>query len=229
MNVAQLKQSKLRRFGEMIRREPELLSLVELSVATDQARQGKTLDVEAYRRQVHSALRHGSPRSVEKELRSLLELAARLDEAGDWLNAGAIYHAVLDETVSGYENELSEMDEDGDIAAVIDEFALRLSQCLKKNKTDDETRRAWLGALLDAELADREIGGIGMAPCAREAVLEQATDQEWEWIEARIETAISKAGNWPREELSRFLAARRKRHVGTGKATAKKRTRKSPL
>src|SRR5918912_3764032 len=37
--------------GEMIKREPELLSLVELSVATEQARQGGTLDVEAHRRQ----------------------------------------------------------------------------------------------------------------------------------------------------------------------------------
>src|ERR671939_435611 len=42
--------------GEMIKREPELLSLVELSVATEQARQGGTLDVEAHRRQARSAL-----------------------------------------------------------------------------------------------------------------------------------------------------------------------------
>jgi uncharacterized Zn finger protein len=213
--------------GEMVKREPELLSLVELSVAAEQARQGETLDVEAYRRQARSALRRGSPRAVEKELRSLLDLAARLDTAGNWLDAGAVYHAILDETVSGYEDVLWEMDEDGDIAAVIDEFARGLSQCLKKGKVDGRTRSAWLEALLEADLTDIEIGGVDLAPSAREAVLENATDEEWEQIEKRIQAAILKGGDWAREELARFLAAGRKLHGGTGKAPAKKRTRKS--
>jgi uncharacterized Zn finger protein len=213
--------------GEMIERDPELLSIVELSVATEQARQGETLDVEAYRSQARSALRRGSTRAVEKELRSLLEMAARLDEAGDWLNAGTIYHAILEETVSGYEDMLWEMDEDGDIAAVIDEFAQGLSRCLKKGKADNGNRRAWLEALLEAELTDIVIGGVDLAPSARQAVLENATDEEWEWVEKRIQAAISKGGDWAREELARFLAAGRKRHGGAGKAPAKKRIRKS--
>lgn len=36
--------------GEMVKREPELLSLVELSVAAEQARRGEAFDAEAYRR-----------------------------------------------------------------------------------------------------------------------------------------------------------------------------------
>src|ERR1041384_5239912 len=213
--------------GEMVKREPELLSLVELSVAAEQARRGGTLDVEAYRRQARSALRRGSQRAVEKELRSLLDLAAHLDTAGNWLDAGAVYHAILDETVSGYEDVLWEMDEDGDIAAVIDEFAQGLSQCFKKGKADNRTRRAWLEALLEADLTDVGIGGVDLAPSARESVLENATDEEWEWIEKRIRAAISKGGDWAREELTRFLAARQKRHGGAGKAPAKKRSGKS--
>lgn len=55
----------------------------------------------------------------------MLDLAARFDAAGDWLNAGVVYHAILDETVHGYEDTLWEMDEDGETAAVINEFALR--------------------------------------------------------------------------------------------------------
>lgn len=215
--------------GELIKREPELLSLVELSVATEQAQQGEILNVEAYRRQARSALRRGSPGAVEKEIRSLLELAARLDTAGDWLNAGTIYHAILEETVSGYEKILWEMDEDGDIAAVIDECAQGLDQCLKKNKTDDQTRRAWLEALLGAKLTNIDIGGVDLALSARGAVLENATDEEWKWIEKRVEAAISKGGDWAREELTRFLAARRKRHRGAGEAPTKKRTWKSPF
>jgi uncharacterized Zn finger protein len=215
--------------SEMVKREPELLSLVELSVAAEQARRGETLDVEAYRRQARSALRRGSPRAVEKELRSLLELAARSEMADDWPNAGAVYHVILNETVSGYEAVLWEIDEECDIAAVIDEFAQGLSQCLKKGKADDRTRRAWLEALLEAELTDIEIGGVDLAPSAREAILENATDEEWEWIEKRIQSAISKGGDWAREELTRFLAARQKQRGGAGKAPAKKRSSKSSL
>jgi uncharacterized Zn finger protein len=213
--------------GEMIKREPELLSLVELSVATEQARQGKPLDETAYQRQVRQALRHESPHMVEKELRSLRELAARLDKAGDWLNTGAVYHAILNETVRGYDDMLREIDEDGDIAVLIDEFAVGLGQCLKQSKADDQTRRAWLEALLEAELTDIELGGIDLAPSARKAVLEQASDEEWAWIEKRLETAISKSDDWAREELARFLAARRKRRGGAREKKAKKMTGKS--
>jgi uncharacterized Zn finger protein len=224
--VGRSKEELIVLIGEIIKREPELLSLIELSVTTEQARQDETLDVGAYRRQAHNALRRGSPRAVEKELRALLGIAARLEETGDCLNAGAVYHVILEETVSGYDDMLWEMDEDGDIAAVIDEFAQGLSRCLKKGRADDGTRRAWLEGLLEAELTDIEIGGVDLAPSARQAVLENATDEEWEWIEKRIQAAISKGGDWAREELARFLAAGQKRLGGAGKAPMK-RTRKS--
>ncbi|MCA1615570.1 MAG: SWIM zinc finger family protein [Acidobacteria bacterium] len=209
--------------GEMIKREPELLSLVELSVATEQATQGKPLDVAAYRRQTRRALRHESERVVEKELRALRELAARSAKADDWLNAGAVYHAVLDEAVHGYDDMLREIDEDGGIAVVIDEFAQGLSRCLKKSKADAETRRAWLEALVEAELTDIEMGGIDLAPSAREAVFEHADDEEWARVEERIGVAISKSGDWGREELARFLAEGQKRRGRAAKAATPKR------
>jgi uncharacterized Zn finger protein len=208
--------------GEMIKQEPDLLSLVELSVATEQARQGQPLDAAAYRRQARRALRHESKHVVEKELRVLRELGVRSAKSGDWLNAGAIYHAVLDEAVRRYEEMLREIDEDGDISILIDEFALGLSQCLKKSKADTETRRAWLEALLQAELTDIEMGGIDLAPSAREAVLENANDEEWEWIEESLNSAISKSHDWGQEALTRFLAAGQKRHGRAGKIARKK-------
>jgi uncharacterized Zn finger protein len=209
--------------GELIKREPELLSLVELAVATEQATQGGPLDVAAYRCQTRRALRHESEHAVEKELRALRELAARSARADDWLNAGAIYHAVLDEAIHGYDDMLREIDEDGAVAVMIDEFALGLSQCLKKSKADAETRRTWLKALLEAELADIEMGGIDLAPSAREAVLEHADDGEWAWIEERLDAAISKSGGWEREALARFLVAGQKRHGRAAKAAPPKR------
>ena len=209
--------------GEMIKREPELLSLVELSVETEQAARGNPPDVSVYRRQTRRALRHESEHVIEKELRALREVAARSAKAGDWLNAGAIYHAVLDEAVRGYDDMLREVDEDGGIAVVIDEFALGLNQCLKKSNADAETRRAWLETLLEAELADIEMGGIDLAPSAREAALEHANDEEWSWIDERLNAAMSKSHGWEREELARFLAAGQKRHGQAGKAAEKRK------
>ncbi len=208
--------------GEMIEREPELLSLVELSVTTEESRQGQPLNVTAYRRQARRALRQESAHMIEKEFRALRELAARSSKSGDWLNAGAIYHAVLDEAIRGYDDNLREVDEDGDISILIDEFALGLSQCLKKSEADEQTRRAWLEALLEAELADIEMGGIDLAPSARAAILEHANDEEWAQIEDRLRTAISKSGDWGREALARFLAAGQKRRGGKSKIARKR-------
>jgi uncharacterized Zn finger protein len=209
--------------GEVIKREPGLLSLVELSVETEQAARGNPPDVSVYRRQTRRALRHESEHVVEKELRTLREAAARSAKAGDWLNAGAIYHAVLDEAVRGYDDILREIDEDGGIAVAIDEFALGLSQSLKKSNADAETRRAWLGTLLEAELADIKMGGIDLAPSAREAVLEHANDEEWSWIEERLNSAVSKSSGWGREALAKFLVAGQKRHGRAAKQASQKR------
>lgn len=209
--------------GEMIKREPELLSLVELSVETGHAARGNPPDVSLYRRQARRALRHESEHVVEKELRALGEPADRSAKAGDWLNAGAIYHAVLDEAVRGYDDMLREVDEDGGVAVTIDEFAQGLSLCLKNSKADAETRRTWLETLLGAELADIEMGGIDLAPSARETILEHTNDEEWSWVEQRLNAAMSKSHGWEREELARFLAAGQKRHGQAGKAAAKRK------
>ena len=109
--------------GEMIKREPALLSLVELSIETEQAAQGSPPDVSVYRRQTRRALRHDGEHTIEKELRALRELADRSAKGGDLLNAGSIYHAILDEAVRGYDDMLREIDEDGGVAVAIDEFA----------------------------------------------------------------------------------------------------------
>jgi len=208
--------------GEMIKREPELLSLVELSVETEQAARGNPPDLSVYRRQARRALRHESEHVVEKELQALGEPADHSAKAGDWLNAGAIYHAVLDKAVRGYDDMLREIDEDGGIAVAIYEFAQGLNQCLKDSKDDAQTRWAWLETLLEAELADIEMGGIDLAPSAREAVLEHANDGEWSWIEERLDAVMSNSHGWEREELARFLAAGRKRHGRAGKAAEKR-------
>lgn len=82
-------------------------------------------------------------------------------------------------------------------------------------------------ALLEADLIDIEIGGVDLAPSAREAILENATD-EGKWIEKRLKTTISKSSGWGREELARFLADGQKRRGRAIEVAAKRKRGKSP-
>jgi uncharacterized Zn finger protein len=211
MLAERTKEELVALIGEMVRREPVLMSVLELSEATRKAAGGAPLDAKVYRRQARRALRHDEPRAVEKELRSLGDAAARLSKAGNRQGAGVLYHALLDEAVRHYGDELQMLDEDGDIAVVVDELAQGLGQCLRESEADAAIRRAWLEALLSAELADIELGGIDLAPSARAALLECAGDAEWEWIEGRVRTEISRSRDWARAALVGLLAERRKR------------------
>ena len=94
---------------------------------------------------------------------------------------------LLAETVSHYgDEELQEMDEEGDIAMLVDEVAEGMSRCLAEGQPDSETRRRWLEALLEGKLTDIALGGVDLAPSAWNALLEQATDTDWSWIEQRV-------------------------------------------
>jgi uncharacterized Zn finger protein len=204
------KEELITLINEMIKRKPELLTVVELSGATGEAAQGKAINVMTYRRQARRALQHDNPRAIEKDLCALRDAVASLAKASDWVHAGAVYHALLDELVRGYGDLLHEIDEDGDIAILADGFAQGLGQCLKKVKTDKQTRKAWLGALLEVELIDIELGGIDLAPSARGAILEHADEEDWIWIEQRVHVAIQKSRGWAREALVELLAERQK-------------------
>src|SRR5215510_10923182 len=126
--------------GEMIKRYPDLISVVELSAATQP---GRPTDLETYRRQIRRALRSDTLRAIDRELWALRDTAARREKSGDWLGAGGVYQVLLAETVSHYGDELQEMDEDGDIAMFVDEVAEGVSRCLAEGQPDNETRRLW--------------------------------------------------------------------------------------
>jgi uncharacterized Zn finger protein len=198
--------------GEMLKRYPDLMSVVELSAPTQP---GRPPDLEAYRRQIRRVLRADSLRAIDRELWALRDTASRLEKAGDWLGAGGVYHVLLTETVTHYGDELQEMDEDGDIAVFVDEVAEGVGRCLAAGKPDSETRRLWLGALLQAELTDIALGGIDLAPSAWDALLEHAADTDWSWIEQRVRAEIQKSRDWAREALVTLLSERKER---TGRA-----------
>lgn len=197
---------------DLLRHKPDLMPVVELTTATQQVKQGQPLNASAYRTQARRAMQHDTPRSVERELKALKDTAARVAKGGDPLNAGTIYHALLDEAVKGYDEIVSSMDEDGDIAVIVDDLAKGLGACLAKSEADAETRREWLEALLRAELADIALGGIDLAPSAQAAMLKGATSEEWRWIEERSSKIFSTDSSWAQETLQEFLARGRKKH-----------------
>jgi len=194
----------------MSKQDRKLLSLVELSMTTQDAKAGKQVDIAALRKQARRALKydfgdHLSSRKMEKELRSLGNLADPLLKANDHLNAGLIYHALLDETVSNYDDIIQQVDEDGEISIVIDEFVESLGKCLEKSSADTRTRRAWLETLLDAFAKDIELGGIDFASSASDIIIGQASDDEWNWIEERVRERASTSREWSREQFVGFL------------------------
>lgn len=197
---------------DLLRHQPGLISVVELTTETQEIKQGKPMNVSVYRTQARRAMQHESSRSVERELKALGEVAARLARGGDFVNAGAIYHALLDETVKGYDEMVSSMDEDGDIAVIIDEFAKGLGECLANDAAETKTRREWLETLLRAELADIALGGIDLAPSAKEAILKHANKEDWQCIEERLPNIFSADSSWAQEAMQKFLAKGRKKH-----------------
>jgi uncharacterized Zn finger protein len=193
---------------EMLKREPDLVRVLELPVQPDRQ---TPLDVDAFRRQISYALRHEfpEPEDLATELRAIAETADRFQEAGDWANAGALYALILKEIVPQY-GEL--YDEDGDVSVVLQDCAEGLSECLTDGEPDAATRRDWLSALLEAEMKDVDMGGIDLAYPAGEVVIDQATDEEWSWIEDRVRQVLAtKTGpysRWAQERLVAFLARR---------------------
>ncbi|UIE36477.1 SWIM zinc finger family protein [Leptodesmis sichuanensis] len=203
--------------GRMIQRHPELLYLVELS-APHPANQ--PMEMSTYRRKAQQALRREDPEEIAEGLQGLMEAAKHLLERGDWLNAGALYHLLLEELTVSYDYEMFEIDYDGDVACITQDAIAGLNQCLSKAQDlDAQVRRDWLTALFEAELKDLELGGIDFAAGASEALLAWATDEDWEWLEPQIRDAIAKHDRWAKEQLVNLLA-QRQQQSGRGQAAS---------
>ena len=209
----------------MLKREPSLIALVALSAPTSQE---QPRDSSSYRRQLQRVLQRGTLYTIEAELQALQNIAERLAQVGEWYHAGTVYHVLLSETVCHYGDELQMLDEQGDISLVVDACAAGLSTCLREGTPDSGMRRAWLEVLVDAVLTDIALGGIGLAPSAREAVLAHATAADWAWLEPCIRAQIQKSLGWMREALVHFLSAGQVRQGRDAEAAALIRTLGTP-
>jgi len=187
----------------VVKRDPTMKEVIDLAMAA--RKPGKPMNVSAYRQQARRTMETESPEAIENGLMNLRDAAARLAKSGDWLNAGAMYHVALDEAVAGYDDLVQSMDRDGDISVVMDDLAEGLGKALEKSRADAKTRWDWIETLLEALLADIELGGISLAPSADEAVLKLANDEEWERIVERLRTEAAHKGDWERGCLIGFL------------------------
>jgi uncharacterized Zn finger protein len=205
------KEELLAIIGAISKQDSKLRSLVELAATAQDASTGKAVDTAAIRKSARRVLQYDyedyrSSRKVAKELRALGQIADPFVKANDWLNAGRIYHVLLDESVSGYDEMIQQVDENGDIAVVVNEFTEVLGKCLDKSDADSRTRHAWLETLLDAFAKEVEIGGIDFAYGASDIIIKQAGDEEWLWVEARVRTLANGSRDWGLEQFIGFLA-----------------------
>jgi uncharacterized Zn finger protein len=189
---------------EMIARQPDLARLLELPLGPDSS---VPFDLATFRKQASYALSRDDAEWAARELERLQETADRYLEVDNLTAAGALYHLILDETLSRFEGWWLEWDRDGDIMCVLGGCAEGLDRCLDRI-SDAETREPWLEVLLEARLEDIRLGGVDFAWPAGDVVLRQATDEEWTWIEARLRREMQQARDWGREVLVRFLTAR---------------------
>ncbi len=196
---------------QMLRQAPDLLAIVEMSVASGQA---QPIALATYRKQAERALSGNRARDIAESLKLLAQVAHKLLQAKDWRNAGALYHMLLEESVASYGWDMCEIDHDGDVAVVIQAITEGLVACLAEAATlAAVTRQAWLTTLLDATLKDIELGGRDFAYSAQEGLIEYATDAEWQELAALIRAEITVAqrnphSQWEREALVGLLADR---------------------
>lgn len=203
---------------QMIQRQPNLLYLVELSAPHAAGEPGKPIEVSTYRRKAQSALRRDEVDEVMEGLDGLMDAARQLLDRGDWLNAGALYQMLLAEITTAYDGELQSLDYDGDVCGVSQDAVAGLNECLSKAENlDSGIRETWLTTLLEAQFQEFDLGGIDFAAGAGEALLEWATDEEWEVLETRIREQIRKRDRWAKEHLVHLLA-QRQRQSGRGNA-----------
>ena len=190
---------------EMIARQPDLARLLDLPLHPSSP---VPFDLAAFNKQIGYALSRDDAEWAGRELAQIEAVADRYLEAGNLTHAGALYHLILEETLTRFESWWLEWDEDGDVLGVLSGCAEGLDICLEQ-VDDPETRLPWLEVLLKADLQDTRLGGTDFAWPAGDVVLRQATDEEWARIEAQVRQEMGTVNSdWARAALVGFLTAR---------------------
>src|SRR6266567_7477251 len=164
---------------QLLERKPEIKPLLELLIELpfpDSSQQkripGKgnslTLNLSSIRKQLEAALYYagGGWRSaglIANELSQLCEIVDGFADAGEWANAQTVYAAITGEAITRYE----ELEDEWQIAAIIDDCTAGLALCLdtQRELPEDERlsaadREELLTALFESWKFGQDYGGI---------------------------------------------------------------------
>jgi uncharacterized Zn finger protein len=188
---------------KMIRRRPELESLLEAVPAAEAAP-----SVKPWRAQADDAFDNadndwGYFGQVAGELRLVLESADELLARSRPDHAQAVYQGVV-EAILEREGVIRE-DEGGHLYGVIEECTAGLVRCLAEGATGP-ARRSTLWTLFQIVNQDIVEGGISLGDAAYEALLEHARDDERATIASWAKQEMKGTDQWARESYESLVA-----------------------
>src|SRR5437870_2106379 len=203
---------------QLLERKPDIGPLIELLMELpfpNASQAGKTpgrgnrriLDLSSIRKQLEAALYNagGGYKSVflmAAELSQLCGIGDGFAEAGEWANAQAVYAAITGEAIARYE----ELEDEWQIAAIIDECTTGLALCLdtQRDLPEDEqlsvaSRGELLTALFEIWKFERDYGGIETDVVG--TIVRNVTKDERAMVEA-----------WLRQEIRSDQSSNRRSH-----------------
>jgi uncharacterized Zn finger protein len=192
---------------KMLEQSPSLLSLLETQSATSNPSKAKSINLSAYQQQITRAFRSREMHSMASALNKIVKVAEGFFSSGNWQDSGRLYQLLLQESIDSYDENVMEVDHDGEVGCVIQDMAAGLTNCFV-NPMDEPLRESWLKTLLDATFQDIDLGGMDFAAGAWEGLLDCAQDHDWGWIEATIRQKIKQhhGSQWAQDTLVELLS-----------------------
>jgi hypothetical protein len=203
---------------QLLERKPDIGPLIELLMelpVSHSSQQGKTsgrgnnrtLNLASISDRVETALSYTggeweSADLIAAELSRLCGMGDGFVEAGEWANAQAVYATITGEAIARYE----ELEDEWQIAAIIDECTTGLALCLDKQRDlpeDEQLSAAGRGELLTALFEiwkfERDYGGIETDVVG--TIVRNVTKDERAMVEA-----------WLRQEIRSDQSSKRRSH-----------------
>ncbi len=209
---------------QLLERKPDIRPLLELLIELPFAgsnqqgiKPGKgdrlTLNLSSIRKQLEAALHYagrgwGYVGMIAAGLNQLCEIGDGFADGGEWANAQAVYTAITGEVIARYE----ELEDEWQIAAVIDDCTEGLALCLdaQRDLPEDERlslarREELLTTLIDIWKFGQNYGGIDTD--VEGTIVRNVTKDERKMLEKWLEQEIqsSQGSKWRNQNLVSFL------------------------
>src|SRR5262249_974282 len=148
---------------QMLRQAPDLETLLEMRLPVVGAGDVPT-DPAPYRRQAAAFFDRtghdwGAWRRLAGDLANLRQIGDAFVEQGHAAGAAAVYIGLAETIIERYDTQL---DEDGDVAALVSACVVALGKCLAELPEGSDARPAILNTLFAVYLADVAAGGVGL-------------------------------------------------------------------